>query len=142
MKNKAHFEALRSVLAEAGITDTWVTHGGKHPRLYWRRDGKKRFYVFPTSPSDRRAIENAKSDLRKRLGVERPINKNGNGKKKAKSSKPAPELPSQITASNDPWAKLKDHPANNGPRIPAPQLAEPKPSAWDKIITWVKGIFK
>ena len=109
MKNKQMVDALRSVLAEAGIDRSEIRHGGKHPRLYWERDGVEEFTVFSMSPSDSRAIENAQRDLRKKLGIERQTNKNPANRERRDVRKVEPVEVPTVTPGKDWAASLKDH---------------------------------
>lgn len=62
-------ECLDAALAElrgAGI-EPRVEHGGKHIRILWECRGQSRMYVTASTPSDRRAHLNVRSDIRRML---------------------------------------------------------------------------
>jgi len=99
-------DALIAELARAGITEHTIEQGGKHPRLIYHQDGKRRMYVFPASPSDRRGLINAVTDIRRHLGIAAP--------KRAKSARPAKTriirddapMPTSFSVRPDPLAML------------------------------------
>lgn len=53
-------------LAAVGITPR-KTNGGKHIRLFWEHNGQERNMTIPISPSDYRAAENSRSQIRRIL---------------------------------------------------------------------------
>ena len=65
---------LISRAREWGVTDVRIEQGGKHPRLIGDYRGVAFKFVFPGSTSDRRAVLNCLSDLRRVVGVEREGN--------------------------------------------------------------------
>lgn len=100
-------KTLRDEIERIGGEFVKTTHGGKHPRLYFRHDGKERFYVYPSSSSDRRAVLNAVSDIRRMCGVR--ANAKPSQRRKKVHRKPTPvrlETPEALTPGRDPMAAL------------------------------------
>jgi hypothetical protein len=63
-------EDLDAMLAEVRKHDGiqyFVTEGGKHKRLVLRKDGKQHFVTFSRTASDRRALLNKVSDVRRAI---------------------------------------------------------------------------
>lgn len=59
---------IMSVLGEFGITDARITqNGGKHPKLKVYIGNRSTSIPIASSPSDRRALENIKKDVRNRI---------------------------------------------------------------------------
>jgi hypothetical protein len=56
---------LLGFLRSAGADHIRVEYGTKHPRAYYRWQGRERFYVVPGSPGDRRGHHNAISRLKR-----------------------------------------------------------------------------
>jgi hypothetical protein len=107
MKASEHAERLVAELESHGIGEHWLEAGGKHNRLYWRRDGRTRFFVFPTSPGDVRGIRNSLSDLRKELGVKRVIRRAAaKPPRKPRERRVAPVPCPALSAPPDPFAAL------------------------------------
>lgn len=63
--NDVVIKAVEMILA-AGHKPT--IKQGKHVKITWIQDGRKRLLVCAASPSDRRAIYKMRSDLRRMLG--------------------------------------------------------------------------
>lgn len=105
MTTAAEYErALTGVLEENGITDYEIRQRRKHKVLVFRHRSVRMNYFFPSSPSDRRGVKNAETQLRRVMGVERKTNKNPNRRRKTKTHRPV-ECP-VITAKPDPFEKL------------------------------------
>jgi len=67
MRNRC-LAAVLEELAKAGIRHPEVTNGGKHLQIRWTTaTGLRRTYTLPSSPSDWRAPENARHDVRRLL---------------------------------------------------------------------------
>jgi hypothetical protein len=57
--------ALVRTLAEAGIDEFRFSMGGRHPRLRFEIAGKSSVVILPSTPSDRRAVLNARAFVRR-----------------------------------------------------------------------------
>jgi len=99
-----YLPALIAELRAHGITETWVDRAHPHPRLYWRHDGCRRFYVVPSTPGDRRGVDNALSDLRRVLGVKRITRHSDRPARRRNRTKAAVAL--TLTCRSDPMAAL------------------------------------
>lgn len=104
MTRLRHAEPLLDMLSEAGFGHR-IEHGGRHPRIVIDCGNVTRFYVIPGSPSDRRSNLNARSDLRRMLGIERP-RKRARRARKAKAEKPVVLECPPITPGRDWQAPL------------------------------------
>lgn len=134
-KSREHVEALTAVLVKNGIKDWDIDDQGRHFRLVFKHKGKERFYVFPRSASDHRAIKNAVSDLRKMIEPPRPV-RSVTAKPKVKKAAPVrvkappPDLP-KITVKPDPWAALA------AVKCKAPEVRR---SPWRRFTDWLSRI--
>lgn len=92
-----------------GATSVHVKKGRVHPKIVYTHKGRERFYVVPGSPSDRRALANCRSELRRILGVGRPT-KSRSRPKRQRHAKPIsqPDCPT-LTVKPDPMEALKGH---------------------------------
>ena len=107
--NNPVLDALRGELASIGGDFLRIEHGSKHPRLYFRYQGKEMFYVFPGSTGDsRRARYNAVTDLRKLCNVERKPSAPRQQKPRRSTPKRRAELPvlQSITPGRSPFDDL------------------------------------
>ena len=111
MNNREIVEAVTDELQKHGATEIeYATAKRGHPRIWFTWAGERRWIVLPGSTSDRRAHLNARSEVRKILGVQGEVRRESNGTPKVKRSrapKPDPECPT-ITPGPDPWAALQD----------------------------------
>lgn len=136
---REHLDALTAVLMKNGIQEWVIDDQGRHYRLLFMVNGKKRFYVFPRSASDHRAVKNAVSDLRKMIEQPRQAKPaKVKQKRHAIQRKPvkAPDLP-PITVKKDPWEALVSI------KPPAPQPVTPplppsEPTIWRRLWAWVR----
>lgn len=60
-------DAAVSALREGGVYDFQIVPGGKHLQLRWSHGGGTRFCAISATPSDRRAPQNTRADVRKIL---------------------------------------------------------------------------
>lgn len=110
MNRRTEFrDTLIAVLVEAGVTEYRIKIGKKHHRLYFTVEGVERFYVYPGTPSDCRALPNAITDLRRMLPVcdtpKRTIRTFRPRRDKAPSRRPP--MPETFTPGPDPWEPLR-----------------------------------
>ena len=115
-------QAIRDELEIHGAVVTRIRAGGKHRRIYFEWDGQEQFYTFAVSPSDHRAMENARSGIRKMLGVKRQVHKNPENKTRTRNRtepKASPDLACEPAAN--PFDALAEHPAA-GPCIDKPGI--------------------
>ena len=82
MKNKEQADLLIAELFAHGITNYRVDDTGNHNRLYYRANGRERFFVFPSTPGDRKGRLNSVADLRRQLGVKRIVRKSSRPKRR------------------------------------------------------------
>lgn len=107
MKSTELADRLIAELEAHGVMEHWLKDGRKHSRLYWRRDGRVRFFVFPKTPSDRRGYQNSLCDLRKVLGVRRTIRKaNGKHPRKPRERRTEATPCPALSGGGDPFAPL------------------------------------
>ena len=110
MNRRTEFrDTLIAVLVEAGVSEYRVKIGKKHHRLYFTVDGVERFYVYPGTPSDSRALPNAITDLRRMLPVrDKAPHRNCiiRAPKRKSPSRRTP-MPETITPGPDPWEPLR-----------------------------------
>lgn len=73
MVTKHYGELVRTVmnwLSEYGARDIKIVYGGKHPRVQFIYNGAQHQYVVSLNgATDRRAVKNALSDLRRILNI-------------------------------------------------------------------------
>ena len=61
-------DAAIAELRAAGVYDYELVRGGKHWQVQWAlKDGARRFYVLPGTPSDWRSARNVRADIRRLL---------------------------------------------------------------------------
>ena len=64
-------DAAIAELRAAGVYDYELVRGGKHWQVQWAlKDGARRFYVLPGTPSDWRSARNVRADIRRLLKVD------------------------------------------------------------------------
>jgi len=69
-------------LERHGVTEWDVDRHSNHPKIRFVFNGQKQMFVVAGTPSDRHAWENSLTDLRKRMGVKRLVNKSSTPKRK------------------------------------------------------------
>ena len=97
MKNEVA-DAVMGELKKAGATDVHMTKRRVHNRVYYTHNSETRFYVVPSTVSDRRAKLNAVAEIRRILGVT-PVTRNKKDKQKKRPRKKpciVPALPQTI----------------------------------------------
>ena len=82
MNNREQADLLIAELFQHGITEYRVDDSGNHNRLYYRVNGRERFFVFPSTPGDRKGQLNSLCDLRRALGVKRIVRKSTRPKRR------------------------------------------------------------
>lgn len=93
MKNPCINVALRE-LADVGIRDVAIVHGGKHPQLRWKVNGHgMRVYSVPGSPSDVRSAHNTRADIRRMLRADGFITT----PERTEASSPPPRKPDRLS---------------------------------------------
>jgi hypothetical protein len=61
-------DAAIAELRAAGVYDYELVRGGKHWQVQWVvKDGVRRFYALPGTPSDWRSARNVRADIRRLL---------------------------------------------------------------------------
>lgn len=131
-------DIIESTLRQNGVVSWIIDKTGPHKKYRFEWRGRKLTYVTSNTPSDRRVLERAASDIRALLGVTRKTNKNPENRKKP-YRKPLPKpLPSitSITLLPDPWEKLKEMKIGTTPVVTAPT-----PSAWQRACQWLMVTF-
>jgi hypothetical protein len=83
-------DAAILALKEAGVFDPLVVPGAKHLQVRWPHGGGMRFYVLPSTPSDRRAPANTRAGIRKILKAD------GRIKEPAPVERPPPPRPPSL----------------------------------------------
>lgn len=102
--------ALTAFLKEHGAEVLSVDYAHKHPRIYFRHNGIDRFYVTANTPSDRRSLQCALSDLRHMLGLVGGPKRTGRRRiARNRADEVAAAPPPQITAGGNPFAVLNHH---------------------------------
>ena len=89
----ADHRPLLAWLRSHGVTDARVEPRTGHPRLLFTWRGREMSYVLPFSPSDRRWLKNARSELRRMLGVRQ---KKRSGPKRNRCPAPPPACPTRF----------------------------------------------
>lgn len=112
MAGHVYMKAAVATLEAAGATDIELVKGGKHPRLYFSHQGKRRFYVLPGSPGDSRSgLDNCLSDLRRMLGVTKARERSAMPRRRRSTAKGTPSECPALTVAQSPWLALTIHPA-------------------------------
>lgn len=76
MNYERQFRPFIDELEFHGAKDITLCKQGRHPRLLFTWKGRGRFLMLSKTPSDNhRGLKNCMSDLRKLLGVKRPVSK-------------------------------------------------------------------
>ena len=71
MKQSADMKGAIDELRKRGAENIEVKQGGKHPRVYFEFNGRRRFVVVSSTPGDVRAELNIREHVRRALGVVR-----------------------------------------------------------------------
>ena len=100
--------ALKAEAEQHGAEDIEVVVG-KHKRLLFTLNGQRRFYVYPSSPSDgARGLQNSLAELRRVMGVKREVRKSDLAKVyKPKAAERIEDFP-KLTIKDNPFEKLPE----------------------------------
>lgn len=105
MKQSADMLAAIDELTKRGAQNIEVKQGGKHPRVYFENNGKRRFVVVSSTPGDARAALNIREHVRRALGVVRSKKVGARRVRKNRSDERVVECP-RITPSRNPFIPL------------------------------------
>ena len=87
-------DAAIAELRAAGVYDYELVRGGKHWQAQWaRKDGARRFYVLPGTPSDWRSARNVRADIRRLLKADGLISRRIRGRN---NHRPVADLAQQL----------------------------------------------
>ena len=107
MSSDNYLRPLVAELERHGVTDYSIVPGGKHRSMKFRFDDREIRFVFPSSPSDWRGLQNSLSDLRRMMGVHRIIHKAATGRGHRRRGEPeSVPMPTTFTVRPDPFQVL------------------------------------
>lgn len=107
MSHADYHKRIMTALSEMGCDNISYEKGGKHGRMCFTFRGQE--YAVPVSdtPSEtRRSLLNKMSEIRRMLGIKRPVHKSGISRQKDTAPRRRPEPP-ELTPLPDPWEPLR-----------------------------------
>lgn len=107
MSHADYHKRIIAGLSEMGCDDIRYEIGGKHGKMRFTFRGQEYQIPVPILPSEsRRSVLNNLTEVRRMLGIRRPVHKSGISRQNDTAPRRRPQPP-ELTPLPDPWEPLR-----------------------------------